>query len=84
MKITIESTDKTVLLATDTGDVPARMWQGETESGIPVFCFITRICPEVLPGHPRFDEAIAEFEAELRACVPARPAVEAFDMRLII
>lgn len=84
MKITIESTDKTVLLATADGDVPARLWQGTTESGIPVMCFVTRIVPEVLEGDLGYTEAIAEFDAELRSCVPARPAVEAFDHRLII
>lgn len=84
MKITIESTDKVVLLATETGDVPARLWQGKTDSGIPVMCFITRIAPEVLPDDPGFKEAVAEFEAELRTCAPVRPAVEAFELRLII
>lgn len=84
MKITIESTEKTVLLATDTGDIPARLWQGKTDSGVPVICFITRIVPEVLEGDPGYAEAIAEFDRELRSCVPARPAVEGFDVRLII
>lgn len=84
MKITIESTDKVVLLSTGTGEVPARLWQGKTDSGIPVMCFITRIAPEVTRDDPGYKEAVAEFEAELRACVPPRPAIEAFDMRLII
>jgi len=39
MKITIENTTKIV----DLNGVPARIWEGTTESGIPVHCFITRI-----------------------------------------
>lgn len=39
MKITIESTDKIVYL----NGIPARIWEGETASGICVHCFITRI-----------------------------------------
>jgi hypothetical protein len=39
MKITIESTTKIVEL----NGVPARVWEGHTESGIPVHCFVTRI-----------------------------------------
>src|SRR5208283_504827 len=39
MKITIENT---TILAELNG-VPARVWEGKTESGIPVICWITRI-----------------------------------------
>jgi hypothetical protein len=84
MKITIESTEKTVLLQTDTGEVPARMWQGETESGIPVFCFVTRIVPEITEADPHYSETIAEFDRDLRSCVPAESAGDEFEMRLII
>ncbi len=48
MKITIESTSKIVTVETRNGPIQARVWQGETESGIPVHAFITRIAPEVL------------------------------------
>ena len=40
MKITIENTTKIVQLK---NNVPARVWEGETDSGIKVYCFITRI-----------------------------------------
>lgn len=57
MKITIENTDKIV----DLNGVPARIWEGETESGVPVTCFVTRIIPRT------HDEAVnAQFAAELR------------------
>ena len=39
MKITIESTSKIVSL----NGIPARIWEGETENGIKVHCFISRI-----------------------------------------
>lgn len=39
MKITIESTTKIV----DLNGVPARIWEGETESGIKCHCYVTRI-----------------------------------------
>jgi hypothetical protein len=54
VKITIESTSQ---LGT-CNDVPARIWQGTTESGIPVIAFITRI--GVPDGHDP-----SEFEREL-------------------
>ena len=45
MKITLESTDEVGTI--QVGDwqvrVPARIWVGTTESGIPVVAFITRI-----------------------------------------
>lgn len=39
MKITLESTSKIVEL----NGVPARVWEGKSESGIPCHAFITRI-----------------------------------------
>lgn len=39
MKITIENTSKIVSL----NGIPARIWEGETENGIKVHCFISRI-----------------------------------------
>ena len=47
MKITLENTDEVGAIGIDVGDVhvqvPARIWVGTTESGIPVIAFITRI-----------------------------------------
>ncbi len=39
MKITVENTTKIVTL----NGVPARIWEGFTESGIKCHCYITRI-----------------------------------------
>lgn len=60
MKITIESTDR----ITTINGVPARIWEGTTDSGIPVHCFITRIAM-----HQDLDAS--QFERELKECRPA-------------
>jgi hypothetical protein len=39
MKITIESTTKVVTL----NGVECRVWEGQTERGVPIHCFIPRI-----------------------------------------
>ena len=43
MKITIESTDRIILIEQGGVSIPARMWEGKTDSGIEIFCLITRI-----------------------------------------
>lgn len=55
MKVTIESTSKIVQL----NGVPARVWEGQTESGIKVLCYITRVA--IGKDEPRTEE----FEREL-------------------
>ena len=47
MKIKLESTSHIVTFVVNGADVQARIWQGETEDGVPVQCFITRIAPEI-------------------------------------
>lgn len=84
MKITIESTSKVVFLIADGEEVTARIWQGHTESGIPVQCFITRISPEIPQNHPNIDELTAEFERDLKRQAAPRPTVEAIPLRMVI
>ena len=84
MRITIENTDKIVMLETSEGEVPARVWQGHTESGIPVHAFITRIAPEIEKTHPNIDELTVEFETDLKRCADPRMSVEAIPLRLIL
>lgn len=84
MKITIESTSKIVTLEVGGRDVPARVWQGETESGIPVQCFVTRIAPEIRKDHPEIDTLTAVFERDLRRQADPRPTVEAIPLRMIL
>jgi hypothetical protein len=73
MKIIIESTAKIVEL----NGVPARIWEGTTESGIPVHAFITRIAaPETAD--------LKEFERELQACRAPSLDVQAYPVRLVL
>ena len=73
MKIIIESTEKIVVL----NGVPARVWDGKTDSGIPVHCFVTRISPQT-------NENIEQFEAELKKQKPPTVSIASYPMRLIL
>lgn len=75
MKITIESTTKIVHL----NNVPARVWEGKTESGIEVICFVTRIAvsKDKLANQ-------SQFEKELMEQLPPSAEVERFPLRMII
>lgn len=73
MKITIESTSKIVEL----NGVPARVWEGKTESGIPVHCYVTRIAVER-------DQDGSEFERELQEHRAPSAAIEAIPLRMIL
>lgn len=84
MRITIESTTKLVELVVDGCTVPARVWQGQTESGIPVQAFITRISPEIPQSHPRIDELTAEFERDLERKADPRPTVAVIPLRFVL
>lgn len=84
MKIRIESTSKIVTLVVGGKDVPARVWQGETDGGIPVQCFITRIAPEIPKSDPNIDDLTAEFERDLKRQADPRSTVEAIPLRMIL
>lgn len=77
MKITITSTDKIVHLIQGETEIPARIWEGHTDSGIPVHCYITRIA--VAEG-----QDTSEFEKELQLHVPGSPEVRGISLRLIL
>lgn len=81
MKITIENTTQIVQVFTTkdmSGPIPARVWKGFTESGIPVQCLVTRIAAPNAAN-------LAEFERELQEQTPApAPDVPAFPLKLII
>lgn len=55
MKIELESTTG----MTELNGVPARIWEGKTDNGIPVVAFITRIAVQK-------DEDASQFETELQ------------------
>lgn len=70
MKVTLESTTKIVEL----NGVPARIWEGTTESGVPCHAYITRIAVHR-------DEDNSQFERELQQC---REPTVVIPMRMII
>ena len=84
MKITIESTAKVVTLEFGSCSVPARVWQGQTESGIPVQAFITRIAPEISRDHTDIDKLTAEFDRDLERLADPRPSVQAIPLRFFM
>jgi hypothetical protein len=56
MKITIESTTKLVEL----NGVPARVWEGVSDGGVPIHCFITRIAVATSLGQDAHERFMAE------------------------
>jgi hypothetical protein len=82
MKITIESTDKIVEFVIGKASWNARLWEGHTESGTPVHCYVTRICPTIPEPLPA--EIAEAFSRELREMKPPSPALEAIPMRMIL
>jgi len=80
MKITIENTSVITQLVVNGIDVPARIWQGETDSGVPVHVFITRIAPEIPKDDPRQEQ----FIKELKEQAAPRPTVVTIPLRMIL
>lgn len=73
MKITIQSTTKIVEL----NGVPARIWEGVTEDGIELHCYVTRVA--VAEG-----QDTKQFEAQLQQHKAPIPEVEAIPLKMII
>lgn len=85
MKLIIESTSKIVEVVQE-GDrvsgrpemrVPARIWEGQTDTGIKVHCYITRVAVGK-------DQDQSQFEAELREVRVPSPEVAAIPLRMIL
>lgn len=77
MKVTLHSTTKIVELDNNGAIMPARVWEGHTEGGIPVIAFITRIAAERT-------EDLAEFERDLAEQAVPSAAVQAWPLRMIL
>jgi len=82
MKINLHSTTKIVNIIFDGVPVPARIWEGATESGIPVHAFITRICPTI--SEPLPDAVEREFANQLQECAPPSADIQWIPLRLIL
>ena len=77
MKLNIESTTKIVELSIGNARVPARIWEGQTDTGIRVHCYVTRVAV----GE---DQDQAQFESELRECRAPSPEVDAIPLRPVL
>ncbi len=77
MKLIIESTTKIVTLVVDGHEIPARVWEGVTDSGIAVHCFITRVAVHK-------DEDCTQFERELVEQRAPSFTVESIPLRFIL
>ena len=58
--------------------VPARIWEGETESGIKIHCYITRVAIDA--NEPR----VEEFRTELEECQAPSVEVSGIPLSLIL
>ena len=74
MKITIESTEKIVHL----NGVPARIWEGITDSGIKVHCYITRLAID------KDEPNSAQFEKEFHEHRVPSAEIQAIPLRMIL
>lgn len=74
MKIIVQNTTKIVEL----NGVPARVWEGETDTGIKVHCFITRI------GVSKDEPNVEQFEKELTETRVPTSDIEGIPTRLIL
>jgi hypothetical protein len=78
MTVTLTSTTRLISIETPVGVVPARVWEGRTESGIECFALITRIAVHK-------DDDASQFDRELQEQIPPSPrAVQVFDPRLVL
>jgi hypothetical protein len=79
MKIIIESTAEIVEIQADdyTAPIRARVWEGQTDSGIKVSCLIPRIA-----AHK--DQDLSQFEKELQEQSAPSAWPRVFPLRMII
>lgn len=77
MKVTLENTTKIVTLNIDGHDVPARIWEGETENGVKCHAFITRIAVHK-------DGDAAEFEKDLEEQKQPSMAIQNIPLHMIL
>jgi hypothetical protein len=77
MKIHIQPTSVVGELDFKGEIVPARIWEGETDSGVEVVCWITRVAA-------RRNQDLGELEAVLKECAPPSRDAEHFPNRMIL
>lgn len=80
MRITIESTSKIVSL----DGIPCRIWEGETERGVPCHCFIPLIAPTLDQHDPANAGKFAEFDRDLLQAKHPTEAMDVYPTRMIL
>ena len=78
VKITLESTPRVVSI--NDGGVKARIWQGQTETGIAVHAYVVLVSVRTTESA----EILATFERELTEHAGPREEVRAIPLRLIL
>ena len=78
MKLIIKNTSKAVTL----NGLPARIWEGETSTGIPVHCYITRVA--VHESLLKDFSVARQFESELAEQQKPSVEIEAIPLRMIL
>ena len=73
MKVMLQSTTMVIQV----NGVPCRIWEGRTDSDIPVQALILRVAIPEGANH-------AQFRAELTECVPPSEGVSAFPLRMVL
>jgi hypothetical protein len=76
--VTLHATTKVVELQTASGRVPARIWEGTTDSGIPVHAFITRIAVDRAEDTTQFATELLEQRA------PSAAVAAVYPLRLVL
>lgn len=74
MKVTLESTTKIVQV----NGVYARIWEGETDTGIPVHAFVTRIAAPEKENQEQFKRELVE------CCEPRDERIKSYPMRMVL
>jgi hypothetical protein len=77
MRVTLDSTTKTVTLIVGGAAVPARIWEGTTDKGIACHAYITRVAVAK-------DEDAHEFARDLEEQRPPSAALDVIPTRLVI
>ena len=80
MRVAIESTTKIVQV----DGVPARIWEGTTNTGIPVLFYVTRVMPKLKKDDPENAGAFEAFERELIECAVPSAVAKEIPLNLIL
>lgn len=73
MKLILENTGTITEVKTEGGcAVPARVWEGRTDTGIAVRCYITRIQVHAAADQTQFQRELREERAPVLDVIPMR------------